>query len=74
MGITEAAFKMEQRPREKADYQDELNQIFSDHRAITLPFKLPPLRQSAALESSGLMNNNGSGFRPNAGDSIIFGY
>lgn len=74
MGITEAALKMETRPREKADYQDEFNQIVSDHRAITSPFHLPPLRQTAAFESSGLMNNNGSGFRPNAGDSVIFGY
>jgi hypothetical protein len=73
VSITEKTLRMETRPTEKSELQNEYSQILSDHRIITSPFGLPPLRQANTPEGSRLIQNQEqSGHRE--GDTVIFAY
>lgn len=63
---------MQQNPQDRADLQNEFNQIVNDHRIISTPFGLPQLRQAGAIETSGLLQNRN--FHERSGESGIFGY
>ena len=71
---------MENNPTRKREIEQEFNQLLSDHRFITAPFKLPPLRHVETISDDnggsfygGSQRSRGGGSQRH-GDSVIFAY
>ena len=78
--ITEQELKMEKNPGRRRELEDEFNQIQTDHRFITAPFKLPPLRLVEIVPDDNGGSFYGGSQRSHSqrsqrqGDSVIFAY